>query len=144
MEQGDLPHRVISPQSKDDKDLTEWTQKAFPFGFSSIDWSRVPSHHCVEWASLEELVVAFRKMTESMNHAGLVVVMWGNALCPVLEMSLGDVRQIATQIFEEHETSTDVLFFSRSDRWLIEMHHEGTLCFGKPNLSGNERVRPSN
>ena len=75
------------------------------------------------------------KVTSCYPKLSLIgpVVMWNDGLCPVIEMLLRDVRKIASNIFEEHETSIDVLVFSRSEGWLIEMHHEGTLCVGRPN-----------
>jgi hypothetical protein len=126
-----LPHRVIAALSKESEYLTNWTEKAFPWECSQIDWTRVSSRRCVEWTSLEDLVPAFRKMADTLDPASLVVVMWANALCPVLEMLLGDVQKIATQIFEDHETSSDVFVFNTNEGWLIEMHHEGTLCLGR-------------
>ena len=133
LEQRSLPHRLILVRSEEDQELTRWTQKAFPWGFSQIEWGQVSHHNCIDWTSLDDLVPAFEKVTETLNTESLVVVMWNDGLCPVIEMLLRDVRKIARNIFEEHETSTDVLVFSRSEGWLIEMHHEGTLCVGTPN-----------
>jgi hypothetical protein len=127
----ELQYRVIDARSPEDKDLTDWTERALKFEFCQIDWSQTPSHECLEWDALDDLVPAFYKLLRTLDPGGRVVVMWANGLCPLLEMSLKDVRKIATEIFEQHETSRDVFVFSRSEGWLIEMHHEGTICLGR-------------
>lgn len=129
-----LPHRLIQARSPENRVLTEWTDTAFPWGFSQIEWGRVTSHRCAEWASIEDLVSEFHSMLSAVESSSPVVVMWANALCPSLEMRLEDAARIAREIFEEHETSTDVLIFNRSDGWLIEMNHEGTLCLGRSEI----------
>jgi len=130
-----ITHRIIPAQSPEDSRLTEWTQRTFPTVHSQVDWTRVAHHKCVEWWELEDLVLSFQKLADMLNPTTDVVVMWANALNPCVEMRLGDVAKIAWAIFEEHETSRDVLVFSQADGWLIEMFHEGTLCFGR---SGSE------
>jgi hypothetical protein len=129
-----IPHRIVEAYSPEDKDLTGWIEAAFPWLFTQIDWTRVSSHNCVEYTSLEDLVPAFQEMTNPLDSNILVIVMWGEGCTPLLEMQLDDVVKIARQIFEEHETATDVFVFSRRAGWLMEMHHEGTLCFGRVNV----------
>ena len=70
-------------------------------------------------------------MAGTLEADGMAIIMWANALSPSLEMKVGDVQRIAREIFEEHETSMDVFVFDQHQGWLIEMHHEGTLCIGK-------------
>jgi len=134
LERLSLPHRIIAAQSPEDKELTAWTEAAFPWGFSQIDWTLVPDHRCVEYTDLEDVVAAFRAMVETLSAQSLVVVMWANGLCPLLEIQLGDLQTIATEIFEEHETSRDVFVFNRREGWLIEMHHEDTLSMGRSSV----------
>lgn len=125
-----ITHHVIDATSLEEKALIDWTEKSFPWGFSRIDWDKVTSHRCTEWTEVDELVAAFEKLASEFSPATLVVVMWANALCPSLGIALGDVKKIAREIFEEHETSIDVLVCCQAEGWLIEMHHEGALCIG--------------
>lgn len=129
-----LPHRIIQAQSDESTALATWTERAFPFISSQIDWSKVHVHECVEWSGLNDAVSKFLRLVGSMDTDSLVLITWADLLCPGLEIQLKDAVQIAREIFEEHETSTDVYVFSRSHKWLIEMHHEGTLCFGRSDL----------
>jgi hypothetical protein len=126
-----IPHRIVEAESEESKALTEWTERAFPVVHSQIDWSKVTSHLCVNWSALDDLVLEFEGLGRKLDEKSLVMVSWANALCPGLELELAGVVRIAREIFEEHETSTDVLVFSREEQWLIEMHHEGTLCMGR-------------
>ncbi len=143
-----IRYRIIPAQSAEDSRLTEWRRRAFPFVHSQVDWTRIEDHECVEWVDLDDLVPAFQRLAMALNPASTVVVMWANALCPSLQLQLGDVVRIAGAIFEEHETSRDVLVFSETEGWLIEMFHEGTLCLGRLSLPGGsrehtERIPPS-
>lgn len=126
----EITHRIVDAQSLEDRDLNDWIERAFPLVGSQIDWSRIPEHRCLQWSNLEDLVPKFRKLCWGLHAEERVVVMWANGLCPCIEMALGDVARIAREIFEEHETSFDVFVFHRREGWLIEMHHEGTLCIG--------------
>lgn len=126
-----IPHRIVAAQSEEGDALIEWTESAFPFVHSQIDWSQVPSHECSNWSVLEDLVQKFKELARTKDEQRLVMVTWANALCPSLELELAGLILIAREIFEEHETSTDVFIFSREEQWLIEMHHEGTLCMGR-------------
>ncbi len=125
-----IPFRLIEANSSESSKLNDWTAGAFPFIHSQIDWSKVPTHRCFEWRDIDDLVMRFQELLALMSTQTLVTVTWANALCPSLEMELAGVARIAKEIFEEHETSIDVHVFSLSDGWLIEMHHEGTLCIG--------------
>ena len=131
LEDRQIPHRIIRAESEESRALVEWVERAFPFVGSQIDWSRVTSHLCLNWSALDDLVVEFEELSRRLDEKSLVMVSWADALCPGLELELSGVVQIAKEIFEEHETSTDVLIFSCGERWLIEMHHEGTLCLGR-------------
>ena len=125
-----IKYRIVDAQSAEERSLIEWTELAFPFVYSQIDWTKVPAHRCTEWGDLEDLVPSFRRLAADFDTSARVVVMWANGLCPSVEMALGDVVRIAREIFEEHETSLDVFVFNRHEGWLIEMNHEGTLCVG--------------
>ncbi|HBY62059.1 MAG TPA: hypothetical protein DEH78_19745, partial [Solibacterales bacterium] len=106
LEGGQIPYRVIGAESEESAALTEWTERMFPFIHSQVDWSRIPSHQCVTWSGLEDLVLEFERFSRQLTPESLVMVMWADALCPVLEMNLAGVVRIAREIFEEHETST--------------------------------------
>lgn len=126
-----ITYRIIDAQSPEERSLIEWTELAFPFVHSQIDWKRVPAHRCVEWTDLEDLVLSFLEMAAMFDERDPVVVMWANGLCPSVELALGDASRLAREIFEEHETSLDIFVFNRREAWLIDMHHEGTLCVGQ-------------
>ncbi len=126
-----IQYRVVDAKSSEEKALIDWTEKSFPWGFSQIDWAKATPHKCTEWTELDDLVLAFEKLVSEFDATTPVVVMWANALCPSLAMPLGDATRTAREIFEEHETSIDVLVFCQAQGWLIEMHHEGTLCLGR-------------
>lgn len=134
----EIRYRVVDSQSSAEKALIDWTEQSFPWGFSQIDWTKATQRKCTEWTELDDLVLAFEKLVSGFDTTTPVVVMWANALCPSLAMLLGDVKRTAREIFEEHETSIDVLVFCQAEGWLIEMHHEGTLCLGRaePNSDG--------
>jgi hypothetical protein len=75
-----IAHRLVSARSAEDLCLTEWTERAFPWVHSQIDWSGIAAHEYIDWLELDDLVQVFQSQREG---------------------------------------------------WLIEMFHEGTLCFGQ-------------
>lgn len=138
-----IQYLVIEAQSPAEIALVDWVERAFPWGFSQIDWARVPSGRCTKWTELDNLVAAFKELVSAFDASTPVVVMWANGLCPSLAMRLGDVKLTAREIFEEHETSMDVLVFCQADGWLLEMHHEGTLCLGRAEPDSHKLCRLS-
>lgn len=126
-----IPHRIVAAQSEENHEFSGWIERTFPFAGSQIDWTKVATHQCSEWSGLDDLVQKFTEFARMMEQRSLVFVTWANALSPGLELELGDVTRIAREIFEEHETSIDVLVFNPEEGWLIETHHEGTLCMGR-------------
>lgn len=126
-----IAHQLIPALSVEDTQLTDWIECRFPIVHSQVDWTKIARHECFEWNTLDDLLPTFLALTRSLNPGTQVVVMWANALSPSLKIRLGDLNLIAKAIFEEHETSTDVWVFSQREGWLIEMFHEGTVCFGR-------------
>jgi hypothetical protein len=127
------PHRILDPQSVEVVRCLEWIETRFPFIYTQIDWSKVTHHSCVSWQAVDDLVDSFGIMTKSMSLSSLVLVMWNDALCPAIELTLGDAVNVSREIFEVFEASLDNWIVCRHEGWLIEMHHEGTLCFGRVN-----------
>ena len=125
------PHRILDPQAVEAVLSVEWIEAKFPFLYTQIDWSKVPSHSCVPWQAVDDLVESFRMMTKTLSSSSLVLVMWNDAACPAIELTLGDAVLVCREIFEVFETSLDNWIVCQREGWLIEMHHEGTLCIGK-------------
>jgi hypothetical protein len=124
-------YRIIAAQSEEVNDLVLWFERVFPFSYSQVDWTKIPSHECVPWNDVEELLLGLQGLTSDLSSATRVVVLFGNALYPSLEVRLSDMNRVAREIFEQFETSQDTWIICREENWCIEMHHEGTLCRGK-------------
>ena len=101
-------YRIVPARSEEINDLVSWLERVFPLSHSQIDWAKVPSHRCIDWNDLDELVEGLQRLTHDLAAQSLVVVTFGNALCPSLELRLGDVNRIAREIFEQFETSQDI------------------------------------
>jgi hypothetical protein len=120
--------RLIEAQSPEAEAIADWIESHFPIIGVQIDWSRVQSHECVEWSEIGDLVRAFDSMAHAHPGTASVIVTWSDALRPSLEMKLSEAIRIAPQLFEG---VFDTWIVCQKENWCIEMHHEGTLCFGE-------------
>ena len=112
---------------------SEWLEKNFPIAsWGRIDWPKVPNSSCITWTDDSELLLAFQRiLVESKLDNNLeitVIVIWGNGLRPSLQISLDTFLKYANAMFEE---DWDTWVYSESDNWLIEVYHEGEICFGR-------------
>ena len=112
---------------------SEWLEKNFPIAsWGRIDWPKVPNSSCITWTDDSELLLAFQRiLVESRLDNNLeitVIVIWGNGLRPSLQISLDTFLKYANAMFEE---DWDTWVYSESDNWLIEVYHEGEICFGR-------------
>src|SRR5277367_4519925 len=82
------PHRILDAQSPEAVSGVEWIETRFPFLYTQVDWSKVPSHSCVPWQTVDDLVGSFRMMTKPLPLSSLVLVMWNDAGCPAIELTL--------------------------------------------------------
>jgi hypothetical protein len=137
-------YRIVPTQSPEINRVVEWIELHFPILYTQFDWSKAPVHTCVGWSEIEDLVPAFEEVVSSLPSSSIVVVMWNDESCPALEMRLEDVRKVSKEIFEAFEASLDTWIVSQKEAWLIEMHHEGTLCFGKTSAATRERKISAN
>ena len=112
---------------------SEWLEKNFPIAsWGRIDWPKVPNSSCITWTDDSELLLAFQRiLVESRLDNNLeitVIVIWANGLRPSLQISLNTFLKYANAMFEE---DWDTWVYSESDNWLIEVYHEGEICFGR-------------
>lgn len=90
------PYRIVAAQSPEDKRAVEWVERNFQFSYMQIDWTNVPIRICMKWSEIEDLVESFKKLLNSLSSSSVVLVMWSNALCPSLEMTLGDIEKLSS------------------------------------------------
>jgi len=126
-------YRAIEAQSSEAESIADWIESHFPITGVQIDWARVSSRRCFEWSESEDLVRSFGSLVRGLPAKSIVVVTWSDALYPSLEMPLCEVTKVASSIFE---ASFDSWIICESENWCIEVHHEGTICFGygRPNF----------
>jgi hypothetical protein len=106
-----------------------WIEDRFPADFGRIDWRKVPGSSCRRCATDAERDALFRAALE--RHCAdpdrPVVVVWGNALKPVLQLSAAHALEHATLLLD---ADFDTWIYSPQGDWLIEHYHEGELCSG--------------
>lgn len=140
LQERQIPHRVIEAQSREADEIADWMESSFRFFGSQIKWSEVPDHQCVDWGKADDLIDSFEHMSADLKPNSLVFVTWADALCPTLELSLHDMRSIASPIFQ---ADFDTWVICLSENWCFEVYHEGTLCFGRSPQQGPKRTAPS-
>ena len=123
---------LLKPDSQEALTTAEWINN-FPIAsWGRIDWSKVPNSSCKTWTNDSELLSAFKRiLVESKLDEKLeisVIVLWGNALTPPLQINLNVLLKYANEIFYE---DWDTWVYSESDNWLIEVYHEEEICFGR-------------
>ena len=123
-----VPHRLILPGTDEDRRLTDWINTNVEFAGSQIQWSSARHSECEEWTDESgDAVAAFRRATASMDGKSLVKITWSDAMCPSIEMLLEDAVAIGGELFE---ASHDTFVVRESERWILEVYHEGTICWG--------------
>lgn len=124
--QGSL-YRVIEAQSPEAEAVADWIESHFPIIGVQIEWAKVSSSRCIEWSETADLMKAFASIAQDLPRKTTMIVTWSDALYPSLEMPLSEVEKAAPAIFE---SSFDTWIVCESENWCIEVHHEGTICFG--------------
>jgi len=120
-------YRVIEAQSREAEQIADWLETHFPIVGVQIEWERVSSRRCIEWSDTLGLTRAFTTLVRDLPGNPPVVVTWSDALLPSLEIALSELVKVAEVIFE---SSFDTWIVCKSENWCIEVHHEGTICFG--------------
>jgi hypothetical protein len=111
--------------------VDNWWQQSFPFAsWGRVLWEEVPNSVCIAWSEKwNDLVHSFQTLCSEQKLLNpTVVIVWSNALKPALSTSLDAVRRHAAVIFE---ADFDTWIICQTDRWCIEVYHEGELCFGR-------------
>ncbi|MDA0205028.1 MAG: hypothetical protein O3A53_01620 [Acidobacteria bacterium] len=123
-----IPHRLILPGTDEDRELTDWMNSNLGFAGSQIQWSSASHFECEEWSDeSSDALEAFRRAASSIVVESLVKVTWSDGACPTVEMRLKDAVSIGGELFE---ASFDTYVIRESERWILELHHEGTICWG--------------
>lgn len=120
-------YRLIQAQSPEANAVADWIQSQFPIIGMQIDWAKVASSRCLEWAETTDLVKGLATLIQDLPPGTPVIVTWSDALYPSLEMTLSEAAKVAPEIFE---TTFDTWIVCQSENWCVEVHHEGTICFG--------------
>jgi hypothetical protein len=121
------PHRIIEAQSPEAEAIADWIESRFPVVGVQIDWARVSSARCVEWSDTDGLIRGLATLVRDLPPETTVAVTWSDALYPSVEMPLSEVLKAAPAIFE---CAFDTWIVCETENWCIEVHHEGTICFG--------------
>ncbi len=117
---------------KDMEDIyLNWLKNEFtimPWG--RIDWSKVYKKTCLTWLNNEELVLSFLRLCSSkqLKMTTEVFLVWGNAIQPSFIIPLKKVCNYAGFIFEQ---DFDTWLICKDEGWVIEIYHEGEICFGE-------------
>lgn len=123
-----VPHEFIWPEAGTDAHM-RWIEDRFPAGVGRVDWGRVPGSSCRRCSSRAERDALFRAALDRHCPAPEcpVVIVWGNAIKPVLQMSAAHAREHAALLLD---ADFDTWVYSPRGTWLIEYYHEGELCSG--------------
>lgn len=127
-----ISHRLIPAESDEASSIADWIEANFPISGAQIDWDRVPGHTCLRWRDEDLIIDSITALTSHLVVDTTVVVTWSDALRPSIEMRLGDVLRVGSELFRG---GFDTWVLSREHNWCLEAHHEGTLCLG----SGHRR-----
>jgi hypothetical protein len=127
LESHNSAYRVIESQSPEAEAIADWIESHFPIVGVQIDWDKVASSRCIKWSDTSDLVRSFATIVCDLSPEANVIVTWSDALYPSLEMKLSEVVQSSGAIFE---ACFDTYIVCQSENWCIEVHHEGTICFG--------------
>jgi hypothetical protein len=130
LEDKNLSYRVLEKGSDEEKLLSEWIEKNFPWKkWGRIDWRNVSNSKCIEWYSWEDECLAFSKIIERLNESNntTVYIIWFSALRPVLELKFETFNSVGHEILD---ADSDVWILCPSRGWCIENYHENEICFG--------------
>ena len=116
-----LPGKQLSP---------EWLEANFPIAWwGRIDWQQVSSGECYQWNTETEAADYFHEICQKKEIENpIVVIAWTNALNPEIKLRLEAVKKHLLAILQ---ADLDTWIMCPSDKWVIEMYHEGEMCFGK-------------
>ena len=123
-----IQYRIIEARSEEADSIAEWLEKGFPLTGSQINWQKVPYHIGLDWTNEAELETLFPLLIKDLALTARVVITWSDALRPSIEMQLGDVKAVQSEVLGG---GFDTWILCRDEKWCIEIHHEGTLCRGR-------------
>jgi hypothetical protein len=116
-----VDHRLIWPDDPGDV-AWSWIERRFPLGFARVEWSGVPGAECRPWSSDAERDRIFAEMLgERASGEERIVIVWGNAARPSLELSAAAARAHCTLLLD---ADFDLWAYAPGEDWLIECYHE--------------------
>lgn len=115
--------------SQDNSENADWLEDNFPITFAGrIDWEKVSTAWCLNWSEDPERLSAFERIAKDKQLEGNITIAWGNGLMLPIQIDMEVLKRHSTKIFEE---DMDIWICNEQDRWCIELHHDGQVCFGK-------------